>query len=241
MKGLIPDIVPFGWDGAFADLDRALHFGRQPYEWLMPVLGSAWPAAIISLIYNLWLIALLVFLFCQVLQWRDDALRLQCLLAFGLTWFIGTNLLGTAFSSAGPCYYGLIVPGSDPFQPLMGFLNAANEKIPILSLDVQAKLWNAFATRELSAGDGISAMPSMHVASAVLFVLLAAEYRRWLAWVAAGFAAVIFVGSVILGWHYAVDGYVGALLAIASWRIAGVLVRSRLARQVPLRPAAATA
>jgi len=172
-----------------------------------------------------------VFLFFQILQWRDDTLRLQGLLAFGLTWFVGTNLLGTVFSSAGPCYYGMVAQGTDPFRPLMAFLHAANEKVPILSLNVQTLLWDAFATHNMSAGDGISAMPSMHVASAVLFVFVVAHYRRWLAWGAAAFAVVIFLGSIILGWHYAVDGYVGAALAAACWYISGYLVRSDISRR----------
>jgi hypothetical protein len=222
MKGLIPQIVPFRWDATLAEIDAALHLGRQPYEWLLPVFSTAWAAAVISLIYNLWLVALLVFLFLQILQWKNDSLRLQTLLAFGLTWFVGTDLLGVVFSSAGPCYYGAVASGAaDLYQPLMAFLHAANDKIPILSLNVQAKLWDDYATHNLSAGDGISAMPSMHVASAVL-----------LAWGAAAFAAAIFVGSITLGWHYAVDGYVGAALAVAFWYVSGLLVRSDIARQL---------
>ena len=31
------------------------------------------------------------------------------------------------------------------------------------------------------------------------------------------FAVVIQVGSVHLGWHYAVDGYIGARLTLAVW------------------------
>jgi hypothetical protein len=239
MKGLIPQIMPFRWDATFAEIDAALHFGRQPYEWLLPIFGSAWAAAAISLIYNLWLVALLVFLFAQILEWKDDRLRLQSLLAFGLTWFVGTDLLGTLSSSAGPCYYGAVAQGVDPYQPLMTFLHAANDKVPILSLNVQAKLWNAFASHELAAGDGISAMPSMHVASAVLFFLVAVEYRRWLAWATAVFAGVIFIGSILLGWHYAVDGYVGAALAVAFWRLSGKLVRNDIARRPAFRPAVA--
>jgi hypothetical protein len=33
----------------------------------------------------------------------------------------------------------------------------------------------------------------------------------------AAFAVVIFLGSVMLGWHYAIDGYVGAAGVAAIW------------------------
>lgn len=44
-------------------------------------------------------------------------------------------------------------------------------------------------------------------------------------WTLAGFATVIGLGSVLLAWHYAVDGYAGALVAVACWAVAGRLVR----------------
>ena len=39
------------------------------------------------------------------------------------------------------------------------------------------------------------------------------------------FAALIFVGSIHLGWHYAIDGYAGAAVALFGWWAAGRLVR----------------
>jgi hypothetical protein len=33
------------------------------------------------------------------------------------------------------------------------------------------------------------------------------------------------IGSVHLAWHYAIDGYVGALVAVFGWWAAGKLVR----------------
>jgi len=56
------------------------------------------------------------------------------------------------------------------------------------------------------------------------------------------FTAIIFIGSIHLGWHYAVDSIAGILLAVAFWAAAGVVARvtMRLALLRPsLRPAAA--
>jgi len=47
-----------------------------------------------------------------------------------------------------------------------------------------------------------------------------------LAGVAAGvFAVLILLGSVMLGWHYAIDGYAGALGVLALWWFSGHIVR----------------
>jgi TRAP-type C4-dicarboxylate transport system permease small subunit len=58
----------------------------------------------------------------------------------------------------------------------------------------------------------------MHVSIAVLLALLYFRIHRWLGWAAAGFAVIIMVGSVHLGWHYAADGYLSAALTIVIWK-----------------------
>jgi membrane-associated phospholipid phosphatase len=85
-------------------------------------------------------------------------------------------------------------------------------------------LWNGY-TGASSGSIGISAFPSLHVATAVLFALYAS--RRWgrIGLALWAFAATILVGSVVLGWHYAVDGYAGALLSVLIWKAAGFWLR----------------
>jgi hypothetical protein len=39
------------------------------------------------------------------------------------------------------------------------------------------------------------------------------------------FAIVIFIGSIHLGWHYAIDGYASALATAAIWIAVGRLLR----------------
>jgi membrane-associated phospholipid phosphatase len=70
-------------------------------------------------------------------------------------------------------------------------------------------------------GGGVSAMPSMHIAAAILY-LLAARRTFWFI-PACLFAVIIFVGSIHSGYHYAVDGIVAAAIACACWRASGVL------------------
>ena len=73
-------------------------------------------------------------------------------------------------------------------------------------------------------------MPSMHVTIAVLIFLAARNINRWLAWVTGIFAFLIVIGSVQLGWHYAIDGYLGLALALFSWAVAASLARWDLQR-----------
>ncbi|RUW80014.1 hypothetical protein EOA30_41185, partial [Mesorhizobium sp. M8A.F.Ca.ET.059.01.1.1] len=46
------------------------------------------------------------------------------------------------------------------------------------------------------------------------------------------FAVLIMLGSVVLGWHYAIDGYAGALIALAIWKITGAALSRADARTI---------
>jgi membrane-associated phospholipid phosphatase len=235
IKRIIPEIAPFTWDETFSRLDGVLHFSTQPYEWLLPLLGGVPTVFTVAVLYNLWFLVLMGFWFWQIFRRDDDHQRLRCLLALGLTWFIGTDVLGIVFSSAGPCFYGRLLPGADPYAPLMAHLSEVNAILPVLSLPVQDQLWNAYQSLDGTIA-GISAMPSVHVASAVLFVFFGYGIARWLGWLMVCFASAIFLGSIVLGWHYAIDGYAGAALAVVMWYAADALVR-RIPQFAIARPA----
>ena len=68
-------------------------------------------------------------------------------------------------------------------------------------------------------------MPSLHVAIAVLTAMTLFKSNRVLGYIAWVYAFFIQVGSVHLAWHYAIDGYVGAILVVALWHLIGYLLR----------------
>ena len=49
-------------------------------------------------------------------------------------------------------------------------------------------------------------------------------------------ALAIFIGSVHLGWHYAVDGYASIIGTIAIWKFSGYLVRNIPERRISVIP-----
>jgi membrane-associated phospholipid phosphatase len=137
------------------------------------------------------------------------------------------------FSSAGPCYFGQITGLPDPYLPLMTYLNDADQVHRVWALGAQAALWHNYALREFTMVSGISAMPSMHVALATLFALVCWRTKRWLGIVMSIYAVLIMIGSVHLGWHYAIDGYAGIGGMIAIWRLVGwALARHGAARRL---------
>ena len=224
MKQIIPGIHPFTWDETLLRWDRAIHFGIDPWRLLQPLLGYAPVTWAVNLIYNLWLPALFVALYWQALSLRSLQIRMQFFYSFILCWAINGTFLAIAFSSVGPCFLERL-NGNDHFLPLMDYLNGVNERYGLFAIMTQNMVWESIAQKETMIGGGISAMPSVHVSTALLFLLTALKMKLRLWPCFAAFFAVILLGSVHLGWHYAVDGYLAILTTLGLWLLAGWLSR----------------
>jgi len=220
-KRMIPYHNYWNWDETFKDWDKWLHFGRQPWEWTHAVFGSPAASGIISVGYNGWYFVIFFAFIWQAWNTNRPRLRMQYLYSFIFTWIILGTVLGTALASAGPVYYGRVVGGVDPYAPLMHRLYDIDQVWKIWALPVQERLWAIYESRGLMLGSGISAMPSLHVATTTLTMILAWQYNK-----VAGIAMTIFliaiqIGSVHLGWHYAIDGYVSFVLVFVIWFAVG--------------------
>ena len=223
-KVMIPRFLPFSWDADFERWDRALHFGFAPWELLQPVIGSPWITEIISFNYQVWFFVLNGLMFWMAFSLRDRRLRMQFFLASLLIWSLLGNLLATLLSSAGPCYYPLVTGAADPYVPLFDYLRALSQEHYLPQLALQELLWNDYQAGGVLQARGISAMPSMHVASAFLLLLLGWRLGRAAGWLLTIFFGLILVGSVHLGWHYALDGYLAIPLTWLLWHLAGRLL-----------------
>jgi hypothetical protein len=224
-KNAIPVLHPFAWDERFMRWDAILHGGRHPWQWLQPLLGYPWVTTIINFCYHLWFFVMFGVVYGQMWS-RRRPLRMQFFLTFVLLWIVVGTVLAIGFSSAGPCYYGKIVAGVDPYQDLMQYLYRTHATHPVWALDVQSRLWDIYRSGTVDAMGGITAMPSMHVAIAVLMALLGWRYGRWAGVALTAFAVMIFLGSIHLGWHYAIDGYVAAAITVVIWWAVGRWIKA---------------
>lgn len=118
----------------------------------------------------------------------------------------------------------------------MAYLHAANSTAEIWALGTQEKLWTYFVEGSVGLGGGISAMPSMHVSMAFLFVLLGWRVHRLIGVLALLYCIAIQIGAVHLGWHYAIDGYVSMAATGAIWWLMGRLLDWREASRERASP-----
>jgi hypothetical protein len=239
-KQSILPLAGFGLDPLFAAWDRAI-FGVDPWRISHNLFSAPIATLILSKAYHQYFLpmALGVFL-CAVLPGRRQ-LRTQYLLSFALIWIVVGSVLAFLLPSAGGVFWAEFHPGPDPFGPLVDALARHHDMLVqaghvegVGARAFQIALADSFGGDRLAIGRGISAMPSVHIALAVQFACAAFALDRRLGWVAAAYAALMWVASVHLGWHYAVDGIVAALVTVPLWCACGRL--GRCLHSFPLAP-----
>ena len=215
LKQFIPAINERLYDSPVWRLDAWLHFGVDPAvraselaaEWgVLPWLDRAY-----LLFYPAQVIVPLVFLFAKPLRPQ----RGRFFFAYCLLWMLG-GAMYVAWPTLGPVYYRSSRFWLAEQAPYATYLQ------DMLMRDyVRFRTDPTFYTVKLY--QGVAALPSLHVGVLALFAIATARWRLasavlWL------LTLVTFVGSLALGWHYAVDGYAGAAIALVSWIAACLLV-----------------
>ena len=240
IKANIPFLQPFAYDLLFADLDRIVHFGIDPWRLLHPIL--AWPVvtSAINFGYSLWFFIMWAVWCVAGFGRPAEPGNMRFLVAFMLTWLIGGSIAAVFLSSAGPAFFDRLGLSPNPYAELMVYLKSASQSYPINVLRVQDTLWAAY-NGEQNTVVGISAMPSMHNAAALLFALWARRSAPLLFWPLSFFAALIFIGSIHLAWHYAIDAYLGWAITWLCWWMAGRYSSSSERQRLRLQLAAMSA
>ena len=222
-KSIIPDINPFSWDPILSDLDQRLHGGHIPWDILQSILG--WPIVthVIDIVYGLWFIIMMFSVVWFLFAANSDVLRKRFMISYILCWTINGSVLAVVFSSVGPVFYSQAYPDLiNPFHALMSYLNDVSALYPSLVLLEKDILWDLYQNATLSPASGISAMPSMHVSIATLIFLICQSSRHVIIKVLGGaFLLMIGIGSVHLGWHYAIDGYLALIVTLIVWKLTG--------------------
>ncbi len=226
MKNLLNSTVPFTWDPALEAFDRSLHFGIAPWQWL-PL--EIWPVTrFIEFVYALWGVALVAVPFVVSLRPARSANRTRLLLSYPLVMILLGNFVASWFMSAGPFWFKHQPGMSDPYAALFAYLDHGSPDRAFSAVLFQDYLWQAYQKNITEIGTAISAFPSIHVAVASLFVFYAWPIGGAARGLALAFLLIILTGSVLLGWHYAVDGYAGFIgAAVIYWGVGRLLALTR--------------
>ena len=198
------------YDKALWNADRFVHFGLDPVLDIPNILSSYGVLGWIDRYYSFFLPSIMMA-FGWFATTEDLAQRRCFAFGYSLLW------------SAGAWFY-LAVPALGPCYVAQKLLLPYYSELP-LSTHAQQVLWQNYqqvlAARVSGAikapfnpGYGIASMPSLHVGAHAFFAFWAWRRKRALFWLFLVLTELTFVGSVATGWHNAVDGYAGLLLAI---------------------------
>lgn len=222
-KNLIPQIIPFYADPALAAFDQWLGGGRAPWIWAHEAIASRLVTPYVSLVYlNLWGAVIIAFPLLLTLFDADRARVNRYIVLYVGSWIVIGNILALAGSSVGPVYYDQIYGaqhGYIGFDALRAALQTSGIADSALG-QLQTGLWQIYTAQAGMHSSGISAFPSMHVASATVLALYFAERHHLLGSIGWTFCACIGFLSVYTGFHYAIDGIVSiGLVALGGWAL----------------------
>jgi len=208
---------PFLFDEYFKDLDYLLHAGNHPWELLLPLSQNANVILFFDWLYSHgWYISWIT-IFTWAAWTVDRRTRWIFFANFCLAWILLGTFMANMLSSAGPCYFDKVTGSLGPYLPLFEHLNSICREPPLSALSGQKLLWEAYLGGALIEGAGISAMPSMHLSIMTTCTLGAWALNRVVGCIYIILTGCFLVGSVLLGWHYAVDGYVSIFLTVLLW------------------------
>jgi len=223
-KVFVPLINPRTWDTALAGIDRFLCLGVDPNVAFLTVFEGAprLAAAFIDRFYGLFGPVMLA-----VTAWFSTdrpARRKGFFLAVSIVWSAGLWMY-VAIPARGPVYVQPLL-----WQEVMRvFPETAGIQLALYrNYEAVLALLHG-ANVQISPALGVAAMPSLHVGAHALFLFWCLGLgSRWRT-VFLVTTVLTFLGAVAMGWHWAVDGWVGLALGAAAARI-GLAVAARIGK-----------
>lgn len=202
LKPQLGQVVAFSADPLLAELDRII-LGSDAWR-LVTWFNHTGMATIYHKGWFLWLAFVLFYLLKRPESPEKDAL----LISYFMIWTIFGPLVHLILPAAGPVFYDDLGYG-DRFVDLY---QAPESQV------IAAYLWNGYVDKVFNPAGGISAMPSVHLAT-MFWTIIVLRKSAWVG-LAVVYTVYIFLGSIAIGWHYAVDGVAGGIGAVLCYALA---------------------
>ena len=215
IKLAIPLLHARLFDQELWSVDQAMFLGYSPNIFFLDLFSNPATLRFFDWTYANVFIASINIASIFFLSDVDRRIRIGFMNSNTLMWIAGAWLY-VLVPSLGPAYR---FPGV--WLPLASMLTHTQELQRILMTNYQHVLHN----QAVNIFFGIAAFPSLHVAFEFLIWLWLRRVWRLGAITFAIFTVIIFLGSVVTGWHYLIDSIAGLVLAAACY--AAVAIRKR--------------
>ena len=176
----------------------------------MTLFGSPAAYRVIDFVYSgVYFFVILTYLaiFFSLLPARK---RLVFFSAYTTIWIVGA-VLYLAIPSWGPVFIDPSV-----FEPALKHMPATVAVQSILYGEISSLVHHPLGRRIVRFGC-VAAFPSLHLSVSLMFTIASRWLsKRWFRWnlLLVGF---MLVGSVVTGYHYLIDGWVGMILTVVVW------------------------
>lgn len=196
--------------------EKTLAFGSVPTVWLQAHLFDprqiGWLDRATTYVH--WSYFVLPHIFAAYLFFeRRDLFERYVLL------FVGVLTVGLA-----TCF---IFPAAPPWAAsLTGHLDPTYKIVTEVGSELHVNLYRYF-DNQIRSSNPVAAMPSVHMATSVIVLLMAFRMSRVLAGLAVAYNAAMAFSLVYLGEHYVVDILAGALLTVSVYVAIELWVRLR--------------
>lgn len=149
----------------------------------------------------------LIAAFALVVIGRGSRIVLRYCVTMILLFYLG-RLLGVLNPVMGPGFFR-----PDVFAYLEGSVTA--EAMRVVAQVMASRPEDALHSGGILLG-GVSAMPSLHVAMVAVTAYWLSRAARWTLFFTVPWVLLVWTSTVVLGWHYVVDGAGGLALAAVS-------------------------
>jgi hypothetical protein len=213
VKLLVPVMHPVLYDSALYRIDQTLCFGISPSIFFLQLFSNHAFLKFIDQAYANFFIGGMMFAIAFFFSMPKSRVRIAFVTSSVVMWMTGAWLY-MLIPSLGPAYRF-----PDIWFPFAKDLPRTQWSQAMLMRNYQAviRLAHGGPPANILLSYGIAAFPSLHVATQTQIAIWMGRWWRPGAIIFALAAFFVFLGSMITGWHYLVDGIAGAGLAVASY------------------------
>lgn len=202
------------WDRELWNLDVLLHAGISPSVFVTQLFRDTPLLHLLDRWYGHWADTVFyVMAFFAALP--EELPRRRFMASCVFLWSLGSWLY-------------MALPAVGPIYAFPQVWNDLLDQMPS-ARSMQIRLWQNYQTvlggrtgplRRFNPTLGVAAMPSLHVGAHWLWALWCRRHARLLFVPFVIGTLLTLIGSILTGWHYAVDAYAGLLLAWLCYRLA---------------------
>jgi hypothetical protein len=232
IKLMVPLLHPRLFDRQLWNFETALFGGYSPTVLILSLFSNPRVIRFVDAMYGPVFVLSMNVAYSFIFSAPSRRLRVAFTDSSALLWLIGAWLY-VAIPTLGPVYRF-----HDLFRPYAALMPDTQNVQRLLLENYELVISRArHVSRPVNILFGIAAFPSLHVAFEAFILLWVRKLWRYGTIVFGICTVLIFIGSVVTGWHYLIDSAAGIVLAVVCYAV--VARARRIGRWLDLREAIA--